>query len=188
MSYTKQSWADGPAGGTPISAARLNHMEDGIASASSSAAADAAQATANAALSKANTALTAANNAQSDVDALGATFEPVSGGFTAATGWSLVRGKVIKIGRFASCDISVNRTGATISGTPSGNIGNTLVGTVSSTFANWAGYQGITAGPGGSVNSVFIQGTSVYLAAYAPNTDIVAGTNITFAGPWITAS
>lgn len=28
--YVKQSWNDGVAGGTPISAARLNHMEDGI--------------------------------------------------------------------------------------------------------------------------------------------------------------
>lgn len=28
--YTQQTWADGSAGGTPINAARLNHMEDGI--------------------------------------------------------------------------------------------------------------------------------------------------------------
>lgn len=31
--YEKQTWADGAAGGTPITAARLNHMEDGIAAA-----------------------------------------------------------------------------------------------------------------------------------------------------------
>lgn len=31
MSYTKQTWADGPGGGTPVSAARLQHIEDGIA-------------------------------------------------------------------------------------------------------------------------------------------------------------
>jgi hypothetical protein len=30
MSYVKQTWADGEAGGTPLTAARLNHMEDGI--------------------------------------------------------------------------------------------------------------------------------------------------------------
>ena len=34
MTYTKQTWADGAGGGTPISAARLAHIEDGIASAS----------------------------------------------------------------------------------------------------------------------------------------------------------
>lgn len=28
--YTQQTWADGSAGGTPLNAARLNHMEDGI--------------------------------------------------------------------------------------------------------------------------------------------------------------
>lgn len=28
--YAKQSWSDLAAGGTPISAARLNHMEEGI--------------------------------------------------------------------------------------------------------------------------------------------------------------
>ena len=28
--YTQQTWADGSGGGTPLSAARLNHMEDGI--------------------------------------------------------------------------------------------------------------------------------------------------------------
>ncbi|WP_443095030.1 hypothetical protein [Rothia koreensis] len=32
MAYVKQSWKDGKGGGTPISAARLNHIEDGIAS------------------------------------------------------------------------------------------------------------------------------------------------------------
>lgn len=31
MSYTKQTWADGSAGGTPLSATRLNHIEDGLA-------------------------------------------------------------------------------------------------------------------------------------------------------------
>lgn len=30
MTYTKQTWADGPSGATPISADRLRHMEDGI--------------------------------------------------------------------------------------------------------------------------------------------------------------
>lgn len=34
MSYTKQTWADGPEGGTPITADRLNHMESGIEDAS----------------------------------------------------------------------------------------------------------------------------------------------------------
>lgn len=188
MSYTKQQWVDFPAGGTPISAARLNHMEDGIASAGSSAAADAAQATANQALSTAQSAQAAAGNAQSDIDALSVTFEPATGGFTVATGWTLNRGGIIKVGRIASCDISVNRTGATITVGPSGNIANTLIGTVSSTFKNWGQYQGITAGPGGSVNSVYIQGTNVYLAAYAPSVNIVAGNEITFAGMWMTAS
>lgn len=30
MAYTKQTWFNDPAGGTPLSAARLNHMEEGI--------------------------------------------------------------------------------------------------------------------------------------------------------------
>lgn len=30
MPYTKQTWADGSAGNTPLSATRLTHMEDGI--------------------------------------------------------------------------------------------------------------------------------------------------------------
>lgn len=30
MAYTKQDWVNGPDGGTPTSAARLNHMENGI--------------------------------------------------------------------------------------------------------------------------------------------------------------
>lgn len=34
VAYTQQTWADGSAGGTPISAARLNHMEAGIKDAS----------------------------------------------------------------------------------------------------------------------------------------------------------
>jgi len=31
MAYERQTWADGEAGGTPITAARLNHIEEGIA-------------------------------------------------------------------------------------------------------------------------------------------------------------
>lgn len=31
MAYSKQTWNDGPEGGTPLSAQRLNHMETGIA-------------------------------------------------------------------------------------------------------------------------------------------------------------
>lgn len=30
MSYTKQTWSDTASSGTPITAARMNHMEDGI--------------------------------------------------------------------------------------------------------------------------------------------------------------
>lgn len=37
MVYTKQSWTDGPGGGTPLSAARLNHIEAGIEAASAPA-------------------------------------------------------------------------------------------------------------------------------------------------------
>ena len=40
MTYTKQTWADGTGGGTPISAARLNYIENGIAAASVINAAD----------------------------------------------------------------------------------------------------------------------------------------------------
>lgn len=62
MAYTKQSWSDSSSGGTPISAVRLNHMEDGIFA--TDAAAAAAQATANNAKSTADTAVTNANTAQ----------------------------------------------------------------------------------------------------------------------------
>lgn len=34
MTYTKQTWTDGAAGNTPLSAARFNFMENGIAAAS----------------------------------------------------------------------------------------------------------------------------------------------------------
>ena len=30
MSYTEQTWVNGPGGGTPLSATRLNHLEDGV--------------------------------------------------------------------------------------------------------------------------------------------------------------
>lgn len=37
MAYTEQEWADGAAGGTPLSAERLNHMEAGISAAGTTA-------------------------------------------------------------------------------------------------------------------------------------------------------
>jgi len=33
MAYTRINWQDGPSGGTPLSAANLNHMDQGIADA-----------------------------------------------------------------------------------------------------------------------------------------------------------
>ncbi|WP_166905920.1 hypothetical protein [Mycobacterium sp. DL440] len=39
MAYSKQTWADGSGGGTPITAARLNHIEDGVAAADAAASA-----------------------------------------------------------------------------------------------------------------------------------------------------
>jgi hypothetical protein len=36
MAYSKQTWADGSTGNTPINATRLQHMEDGIADATPS--------------------------------------------------------------------------------------------------------------------------------------------------------
>ncbi|MCQ9367951.1 hypothetical protein NQ036_06795 [Brevibacterium sp. 91QC2O2] len=38
MAYTKKTWADGKDGGTPVSAAELNRMEDGIAAGQNAAA------------------------------------------------------------------------------------------------------------------------------------------------------
>lgn len=39
MAYEKQTWADGEEGNTPITAARLNHIEDGVADATDGVAA-----------------------------------------------------------------------------------------------------------------------------------------------------
>lgn len=81
MAYTEQTWADGPGGGTPLSAARLNHLEDGLTATDlAAAAAAAAAATANTkattadtkattATTTANTASTAAANAQTTATA-----------------------------------------------------------------------------------------------------------------------
>lgn len=38
MPFTKRAWADNPAGGTPIDAANLNRIEEGIAAAAEAAA------------------------------------------------------------------------------------------------------------------------------------------------------
>lgn len=37
MPYLKQTWVDGPVGGTPLSATRLSHLEDGVAAVTSTA-------------------------------------------------------------------------------------------------------------------------------------------------------
>lgn len=70
MSYIKQTWADAPSTSTPLSAARLTHMEDGIAAAdgaavAASTAAAAAQSTADDAASAALAAQAAADSAAS---------------------------------------------------------------------------------------------------------------------------
>lgn len=44
MAYTKQTWTDGSTGGTPLSAARLNHVEDGVEAAAAAADAEATRA------------------------------------------------------------------------------------------------------------------------------------------------
>lgn len=63
MAYNKQTWQNGEAGGTPISATRLNTMEDGIEAASETAAD--ALGTATSASAVAQTAAQRATDAQS---------------------------------------------------------------------------------------------------------------------------
>lgn len=67
MAYTKQTWNDTSAGGTPVSAARLNYIESGIESAASVA--DTANSLAGTADTKATNADTKATNAQTTADA-----------------------------------------------------------------------------------------------------------------------
>lgn len=88
--YDKQTWANNPEGGTPITAMRLNHMEDGIYDTSltadealttadaANAGAFAAQSTANAAQSTADAANTAASAAQSAAEAAQSTADGAS--------------------------------------------------------------------------------------------------------------
>jgi hypothetical protein len=54
MAYDVQSWLDGAAGNTPVNAARLNHIESGIAAADSAATAAASAATTTAAAAQAS--------------------------------------------------------------------------------------------------------------------------------------
>lgn len=71
MTYSKQSWADNSAS-TPLSAARMSHIEDGIAAVDSAAAT--AQATAASAQTTANAAVPATQvGAASGVASLDAT-------------------------------------------------------------------------------------------------------------------
>lgn len=74
MSYTKQTWADAPATSSPLSAARLGHIEDGIfntdaAAAAAASAASSAGTAASSAASVAGSAATAAATASSDAAA-----------------------------------------------------------------------------------------------------------------------
>lgn len=73
MAYSKQTWNDTSAGGTPISATRLNYMETGI----QDAAADA-----DTAASNASSALSAANDAVDTADAAAAAAAAITGAFT----------------------------------------------------------------------------------------------------------
>lgn len=62
MTYSKQTWQDFNAGGTPVNAERLNHMEDGIAAADGHASAPVAHTASNIAFTPTGT--TGASNAQ----------------------------------------------------------------------------------------------------------------------------
>jgi hypothetical protein len=67
MAYIPEGWADGIAGGTPLQAARLVYMENGIQAAAATA--DNAQSTASIANTAVANALSVANAAQSTANA-----------------------------------------------------------------------------------------------------------------------
>lgn len=89
MAYTKQTWTDGPDGDTPLSAARLGHIEDGIEAAADTAD-DAVPASANSvAITRPSTAqvrVTPSGNASNSSSAGGA----LNVTNTASTGAGLV--------------------------------------------------------------------------------------------------
>lgn len=109
MAYTKQTWVDTAAGGTPVSASRLNHMEDGIFDASTEA--EAATADAATALSTANTAQSTATSASNAAAALSAAFQPSTftgkGQIIVGTGnGTATTVPVVSDGRFLEADAS----------------------------------------------------------------------------------
>lgn len=114
--------------------------------------------------------------------------------WTVASGWSTNRVSWYKVGRLVQVDISVNRTGSTITVGPTGNIVNVQLGNITNTaFLPQVLYSSLASGPGGSVTSGYVYNTTskptVWLAAYGGGgIDITAGTEITLSGVYISAS
>lgn len=187
MPYDIQTWSDYPSGGTPISAARLNHMEDGIAAAMQAAEdgtnSSDALTVAQGAAALAGQVSTVANAAKAASDSLSQVIQSTA--TQGATGWSVNRGNLVKVGKMCACELSLTRTGSAISVGASGNLTNLAVCTVPNDFVPFLNYSGISAGPGGSIASYYIQGNTIYLAAYSPSSTIATGNEITIAGPWL---
>lgn len=76
MAYTKQTWYDTQSGGTPVSADRLNYIEDGIFNAAADA--DTAETNAAAAVVTADAAETTADAAQATADSVATAYKPAS--------------------------------------------------------------------------------------------------------------
>jgi hypothetical protein len=112
MAYTKQTWANTSGGGTPISAARLNYIEDGLEDAADDA--DQGVSDAATAAAAAVTAQDAADAAQVDADAAQSTANAAIPATTATTkGDLLVRNASVVTrqpvgtdGRFLEADTS----------------------------------------------------------------------------------
>lgn len=147
---------------------------------------------ANGASSSATTAQNSANSAEQSVAA--ATAVTTLGTWNVASGWTTNRISFYKIGRHVQVDVSVNRTGGTISTGSSGNITNTALGSISNAaFLPVVQYAALASGPGGSVTSGYMFNNggapTIYLAAYGGGgIDVTNGTEVTLSGVYLSAS
>jgi hypothetical protein len=108
-------------------------------------------------------------------------------GFLTGSGWTVTAQEWARVDRVVSWVVSITRTGGPIGPSASGNIGNTVIGTVSAAFRPvvTAPFAVTAAGP--LVAGYTASSGSMALAAIPPNYTLINGTILNIGGTHITA-
>lgn len=113
-------------------------------------------------------------------------FDPATPIFTVASGWTLTNSQYAYNGSLVSVRISVTKASPAIASTATGNLVNTLIGTISVPAFRPMHSVSLSPDNTGVLASYHVDmNGSLYIAATVPNLAVAIGDTLSFSGIWL---